>query len=82
MRIAYVEKNGQRYRVGESHQRSTISDDLVETIRNHHDFGLGRRRIWLLLKQQGIAISLSSVRRILAGEVRAQRPQRIVDTDA
>jgi hypothetical protein len=77
-KIDYVEKNGQRYRVGASHQCSTISDELVNLVHAHHTKGLGRRRIWILLKYLGHDISLSSVRRIISGEVRGQLPQKSV----
>jgi len=86
--IGYVLRPGgrtakpQRYRVGESHGRATISDDLVEQIRNHHDAGWGWRRIWQALHANGVRIGKSSVRRICFFEVRSQRPQIVVPADA
>lgn len=77
--IGYIYANGQRYRVGETHQRSTVSDDLVEQIRNHQDVGLGWRRIWRLLEAHGVHISRWTVKRICDCRIRGRRPEVMVE---
>lgn len=67
--IAY---NEQGWRVGETHHRATISDEMVEKIRDLREY-----RFWTYKEiATRFNISPNTVKKICCYEVRSQRPQR------
>lgn len=70
--VVIVAYNEQGLRIGQSHHNATISDELVDKIRElHEDYGWGYKAICSRLR-----LSLTAVRKICTYERRAQTPSR------
>ena len=68
----YVAVNDRGLRIGETHQRSTISDATVDLIREYHE-DKGRSYGWIAMR---LKIPARTVGKICRYEIRAQWPDR------
>lgn len=68
----YVATNEQGYRIGASHQNATISDEVVNRIRDlHEEQGIGYRRLARMF-----GLSRGAVQKICNYRLRQQTPAR------
>jgi hypothetical protein len=71
-KIVIIAVNEQGYRIGSSHHNATISDEVVDKMRDlHEDDGIGYRRLAKMFN-----LSRSVVAKLCKYERRAQTPQR------
>ncbi|MCA8950088.1 MAG: hypothetical protein KDE27_11345 [Planctomycetes bacterium] len=81
-RLVGLDENGRR--CGETHHNSTISDDLVNRIRDMAELdGMGYRRITHELHRQNVRLALGTVRKIVEYKRRASvvRQWKLIDDD-
>ena len=77
MKRRYVALNENGRRIGETHPRSTISDERVDYIRELHE-DEGRSYGYIAIKMK---ISVNTIKKICRYERRAQIPERWVRVD-
>jgi DNA invertase Pin-like site-specific DNA recombinase len=70
--LVAINKRGRR--IGSTHQRAKHAEQVLDRIKELKASGLGYRRIAAKLKQEGTPVPWTTVRDIVKGHIRAQKP--------